>query len=1242
MQNQRCRRHSGRGILSKKTTRGWFGRTTDGVNRRLRVETLENRYLLSTFSVWTTADSGDGSLRQAIELANANGDAVTDEIRFDIPGTGPHTIQPLTQLPNISSPVTIDGTTQDGFDGTPVIELDGSAASNGLWVAADGCTVRGLAINRFGWAGIVLVSDNNTVEGNYIGTDIAGTSDAGNLFGVVIASSSGNRIGTNGDGANDAGERNVISGNDEAGIVVEGYGGGGNNSVAGNYIGTDFTGTAAIANRNGVALTGGASDNVIGIDGTDGVFNESERNIISGNTRAGVDASWTEGSSRNVIAGNYIGTDKTGALPLPNERGIWFEMGPQGNRIGTDGDGVADNMERNVISGNSLDGVYLWTNSNSNTVAGNYIGTDADGNAALPNLGYGIWVREASYNCIGTDGIGDFIDAERNVISGNGLNGVYISEDASYNTLAGNYIGVDADGLQPIGNGYDPGGLSNSWYDEGVWLHQGAHHNWIGTNSDGQGDEEEGNVISANHGSGVRLRGWDGGADYNVIAGNYIGTDCTGLVGLGNGESGILFDEGPKYNRIGTNGDGIADEAERNVISANAGDGVVLSSEGTDYNQITGNSIGTDLTGSGELGNGGNGAGAWWGAKDNQIGGSPVLANTIAFNGQAGVVIHTGWPVPSINNSVQVNSIHSNGGLGIDFGPNGIVEGNDPLDADDGPNHLQNYPENLVVKGGSTTTVTGSLNSTPNTNFVLDFYANATADPSGHGEGERWLGSFLVTTDEYGNVSFGETLAAASASGEAITATATDADGNTSEFSAAVLLTNTPPEINDDDLVLSTSTVFENDEVTLYGSFTDPDSDDAHAIRISWGDGLPDTVINLSPGVMNFESTHQYLDDDPTGTPADVNIITVVVSDVESTDSADASVVVNNVAPQLGSVSVTPWIADDGIVTLVGDIIDPGTQDTFDLTVNWGDGDIETFDYVEGSEDFLLSHQYLESGLFTVELTLSDDDTGAHVALDQARVTGAAVHDGELQIIGTITDDNVVVGKLWCGQIVVIADFLPGCLHLARFDAAGIERIDVVLGDGDDHAVVAANVYLPTKLDGGFGDDFLKGGSGDDILVGGNGLDLLVGGPGRDLLIGGRDCDRIVGNRDDDILISGYSVFDANDAALMAIMAEWTSGRDYGTRIDNLRGVGSGDRENGDFFLIGQNSDAFDPAATILDDDARDVLTGGSGLDWFLANYNHDDEGRRDRITDLSSSEFANDIDWIEEEVEVEDPEGGP
>ena len=150
--------------------------------------------------------------------------------------------------------------------------------------------------------------------------------------------------------------------------------------------------------------------------------------------------------------------------------------------------------------------------------------------------------------------------------------------------------------------------------------------------------------------------------------------------------------------------------------------------------------------------------------------------------------------------------------------------------------------------------------------------------------------------------------------------------------------------------------------------------------------------------------------------------------------------------------------------------------------------------------------------------------------------------------------------------------------------------------------------------------------------LGGDGDDLLVGGDGRDLLIGGFGADRLVGNADDDILIAGTTAYDGDDAALAAIMAEWTSAHSYASRVANLRGAGSGadfgGRHNGDIFLIADGAQA-----TVHDDGAKDVLTGSAGQDWFFANLVRDagdDADRKDKITDLGDCEFAQDIDFMQ------------
>ena len=151
----------------------------------------------TVFTVTNTNDSGAGSLRQAMLDANDTGG--TDTIAFDIPGTGPHTIQPMSELPFIFDPVIIDGTTEPDFAGTPIIELDGSLAgstTSGLSIFSGNSTVSGLVINRFGENGILLESGDNEINGNYIGTDVTGTVAIGNgLVGVKLNNASNNTIG---------------------------------------------------------------------------------------------------------------------------------------------------------------------------------------------------------------------------------------------------------------------------------------------------------------------------------------------------------------------------------------------------------------------------------------------------------------------------------------------------------------------------------------------------------------------------------------------------------------------------------------------------------------------------------------------------------------------------------------------------------------------------------------------------------------------------------------------------------------------------------------------------------------------------------------------------------------------------------------------------------------------------------------------------------------------------------------
>ena len=329
--------------------------------------------------VTATSNSGLGSLRQAITNANLATGPGANLITFNIAGAGVQTIAPTSGLPTITKSVVLDATTQPGYVvGTPLIQIDGSGAGNvnGLTLGAgsDGSTVKGLIISNFAQAGTygIRLSTNNIIQSNWIGLNASGTAAAGNFHGIGLGNF--NLIGTNGDGVNDDAERNVISGNLNSGVYSSG---GGNNKIAGNYIGTNVAGSASLVNGNASIFTAFADGNIIGTDGSNDAFNANERNVISGSILV---------SRNTVIAGNYIGINAVGTAALSGlvNLGIQFGNATAGARIGTNADGIADIEERNIISG--LNGSGIVTTSGSLVIAGNHIGTNPAGTAAIPNL----------------------------------------------------------------------------------------------------------------------------------------------------------------------------------------------------------------------------------------------------------------------------------------------------------------------------------------------------------------------------------------------------------------------------------------------------------------------------------------------------------------------------------------------------------------------------------------------------------------------------------------------------------------------------------------------------------------------------------------------------------------------------------------------------------------------------------------------------------------------------------------
>jgi hypothetical protein len=561
-----------------------------------------------TIFVTSSGDSGPGSLREAISAANANGASI-DLIRFNIPGTGPHMIPLQTLLPAVQHPVTIDGTSQPGYAGSPRVFITGALIpvigfnNPGLRVEGAGSDIRGLGIIRFQGPGIYLGASGSRVRGNFIGVDAAGAA-APNNRGVEIHGLS-HRIG----GTTPA-DRNVISSNTQAGIFVTSDGS--SAIIEGNFIGTDPTGTLARGNGVGV-LSDDSGGTMIGGTTT------GAGNLISANTTGIL---LTSNNTGIQILGNFIGTDVTGTLDLGNTgNGIQLNGSAVGTQIGQPGAG-------NLISGNNSNGILINDSATQTNVRSNRIGTNAAGTAAIFNgtrnetldiVGAGVQVNGFA-NQIGRPGAG-----EGNLISGNGT-GISLTAVANDNIIRGNFIGTTADGLAALGNRF---GIFNA----------GAAGTVIGGTAPG-----DGNIVSGNSLEGIsvtQLRASD-----VRIEGNRIGTNATAVGAIGGHPFGavtVRFEAKATIGRV---------EGGGNLIAGNNGIGIRL--------ETNGNTVENNIIGLQGMPNGLGGI---------SITGSnnTVLLNQIAFNTGVGIT------ASGSGNGLDANFIFSNGGLGIDQGGDGVT-----------------------------------------------------------------------------------------------------------------------------------------------------------------------------------------------------------------------------------------------------------------------------------------------------------------------------------------------------------------------------------------------------------------------------------------------------------------------------------------------------------------------------------------------------------------------------------------
>ncbi|HEX4794926.1 MAG TPA: Ig-like domain repeat protein [Humisphaera sp.] len=506
-----------------------------------------------------------------------------------------------------------------------------------------------------------------------------------------------------------------------------------------------------------------ASGHAVVIDGThvggDGLDLAGANSVIDGlvivnfSTGAGIHILGTAHDS--IVRNCYVGVDATGSAAAGNASGITI-------------DSADDQIINNVISANTNEGISVNSGGSGAVIQSNKIGTDATGEIDLGNSFDGIDITGASGLTIG-----GALGSTGNLISGNSGSGIVLV-DASYNTIAGNLIGPDLSGVALLNDGFGNGA-------SGIDLKGVSGHNTVGGS-----DAASRNVISNNNTNGIRVRTSD--SEPNSFVNNGIGVGSDGVATMGNQSNGVRVDSsGATFTA--------------NVVGHNAIDGFQLNSAAT----LIGNFIGVAPDGT-ALGNDSFGIEVkadgstitsnlieWSGfdpsafvddADGISINAShtTISGNTIANNTQNGVAVYSG-----VDNSIQHNSIHDNSGLGIDLvNPNDIhpatVTPNDSA-GHVGPNDFQNFPViTSAVINGTNLKINGHLdNATVGAVYTIDVYANTTPDASMHGEGEIWLGQITFTADASG--AFQGLVARPASASAALSSTATDSDGNTSEFS---------------------------------------------------------------------------------------------------------------------------------------------------------------------------------------------------------------------------------------------------------------------------------------------------------------------------------------------------------------------------------------------------------------------------------------------------------------------------
>jgi parallel beta-helix repeat protein len=556
----------------------------------------------------------------------------------------------------------------------------------------------------------------------------------------------------------DATGAGVVLDGTSAGIGTDGLKISGSGCLVRGLVIQHFTGT-------GVLVLAGATNNTI--DG----------NVIIHNGGSGIEIR----GATNRIQGNRIGVDPTGAQITAGNgyNGVAIWEGASGNVVG--GDLAA---QRNVIGGNNHNGVWIeGATTHDNQVIGNYLGVWTDGLQKVPNLLSGASMQDGAHDNV----------IRGNLISGNADNGVWIGDPGSTgNRVLGNRIGTAPDGLSVVGQG-----------DHGIVITLGASSNVIG-----DGTPAGRNLISGNKNDGILIEG--AATSGNVVQGNYIGTNATGLTSLPNGVHGVELANSTHDNLIGGN----RLTGQGNLLSGNRNHGIVIT-DGAHHNSASGNIVGPNIAGTEFLGNHPfGGIDVSNGAHHNIIGGLAAgEGNLVSGNPTDGIALFTSDGRSVTDTQLLGNLIGtqlddvtelSNHGYGIMLGTGAVrttVEGNTIA-------FNESYGVLVATCDGNTITANtiysntlagirfeGTCLAPPSLQASYPLYANETVTgttiPNGRVE-------IFADTGEQGRVYEGFTIAdavgkfsvtqAGQFAGPNVTATVTDGSGNTSAFSRPVHL----------------------------------------------------------------------------------------------------------------------------------------------------------------------------------------------------------------------------------------------------------------------------------------------------------------------------------------------------------------------------------------------------------------------------------------------------------------------